>query len=298
MAGRVEAIITRARDTLADPSGERWSDARLLRILDEGQKQIVLKAKLLREKASVPLLIGIADYAVPTNCYKILRILVDGTAVPLVSHEEMDAFTDSGVKSALGTSWENYQSYPVTDIVFDKLNTGTFKTYPIPEHSAGSWTVVSESGDVLEEPYGLLMGATGYTNDSNYGISISFSDDFTNIYQNLDSTVDDDHGLTVIFDDNSEALTIYYLKRPAEITGTVLADIVDPEIDSVWDTALKHYVTGMALRDDKDSQNRQVGNEELQLYGTNVAAAMKDGAQDFTATRTQYGSNYNNGFLV
>lgn len=297
--GRVSDIITRARDTLADVNKERWTDARLLRILDEGQKQIVLIAKLLRTKATIPILIGVADYSVPTDCYKIIRILVDGKKVPLQNHEEMDDFAERNIIKTMDSSWESYVGSPVTRIVFDKLNFGTFKTYPIPESVEGSWTVSNSDGSILDIPYGLIVGATGYTISSPYGISVGFSDDYTNQFQNLDVDVDDNYGLCTIFDDDSTNITIYYLKRPTELafpTGsTDLDDVTDPEIDIVWDTALKYYVTGMALRDDKDTQNRAVGNEELGFFSSNVDKAIKDAAEDFLATRTQYNSTYNNG---
>ena len=300
MANRVSNIITRARDTLSDPSAQRWTDARLLRILDEGQKQIVLTAQLLRKKSTLPLLMGIANYSVPSDCYKILRVLVDGGVVPINSHEEMDDFADRDVVRTVSENWEEYVSSPVTRIVFDKLNTGKFKVYPIPENPETSWNIVNESGDLLTIPFGILSGATSYSFSGQYGICADYSDDFTNQYQQIDDDVSDSLGLTVVFDDDSTNLTLYYLKRPVEIalaTGvTDLTTIDDPEIDSVWDTALKYYVTGMAMRDDKDTQNRQVGNEELLFYASNVKDAMKDSASDFTSTRTQYVSPYDNGF--
>lgn len=297
--GRVTDIITRARDTLADPSAQRWTDARLLRILDEGQKQIVLMAKLLRTKTSIPLLIGIADYAVPDECYKIIRILVAGKSVPLQSHEEMDDLADRGIALTTSESWESYVSSPVEKIVFDKLNMGTFKVYPIPENVQGSWSVINSDSSVLDDPYGLTVGATGYDFSSPYGFGIDFSDDYDNTFQNLDPDVDDNYGLVTVFDDNSDNVTLYYLKRPTELaflTGSTDLDLVsDPEIDIVWDMALKYYVTGMALRDDKDTQNRAVGAEELQFFGANVDKAMKDSSEDFIAIRTQYTTPYYNG---
>ena len=37
---RIEEILVRVRDTLSDPNKERWSDERLLRLMDEAQKDV------------------------------------------------------------------------------------------------------------------------------------------------------------------------------------------------------------------------------------------------------------------
>ena len=41
---------------------------------------------------------------------------------------------------------------------------------------------------------------------------------------------------------------------------------VELGIDDLVETPLMHYITGQALRDNQDVQNRSLGNEELQLY--------------------------------
>ena len=100
------------------------------------------------------------------------------------------------------------------------------------------------------------------------------------------------YGVTPVFDDDSQGITIYYLKYPDEITATT----DELEIDQVWDEALKYFVTGMALRDNKDTQDRQVGSDELTIFGSLVQKAVKDAKEDFIGTRTQFNSHYNAGF--
>ena len=56
---RISSIIIRTRDTLADPEGDRWSDERLLRLIDEAQKDICRRAKLLRTKKNIPIINGV-----------------------------------------------------------------------------------------------------------------------------------------------------------------------------------------------------------------------------------------------
>jgi len=75
MATRVEEILIRARDTLADPLKERWDDARLLRLLDEGYKTLTAKAKLLRSKVDIPLAVGVSEYSLPPSINPTITVI-------------------------------------------------------------------------------------------------------------------------------------------------------------------------------------------------------------------------------
>lgn len=349
---RIEKILVRARDTLSDPNAERWTDAQLLRLVDEAQTVIAHKGKLLRAKTDIPLIIGQALYTLPEDIHKIIRVLDSNqTAVKLVSHEWADKHLDE--------AWETDVGNPVQYIIFDKTNTGTIKVYPIPEAgdtayvttvaaSAQVWNPVefntsygimvdsgytgdtfsgyygvvtdidyispfftdpsscigytvtddgvlnSEYGVLVnledglytftdyDPTYGITVGVDGYTLVGTYGIVADFSDDYLNIWST------GVYGLLVNFIDESIGMTLYYLKKPTEITAVDQ----DLEISSVFDRAIKFYVTAMALRDDKDTQNRAMGNEELQLFTADLTEALRDGEQDFTATRTQYDATY------
>ena len=50
---RIANILTRVRDSLSDPSKDRWTDERLLRLIDEAQKDLAKKSLLLRTKIGV-----------------------------------------------------------------------------------------------------------------------------------------------------------------------------------------------------------------------------------------------------
>ena len=65
MTTRIADILTRARDSLADPNKERWSDDRLLRLLDEGQKHFAREAKLLKATSIINLFPDQATYTLP-----------------------------------------------------------------------------------------------------------------------------------------------------------------------------------------------------------------------------------------
>lgn len=360
---RVSDILVRVRDSLADPNKERWSDERLLRLVDEGQRVIAHRAKTLRKKAAVPLLINQAEHPLPSDCHRVIRILgVNNEPLPILSHEQMDR--------KYGDGWEADTGATPKAIVLDKTNTGFIKVYPIPSEvgntewvftsaDAAVWnsagfnqlygiavdsayvgdSVIGDYGVVVDLGYtspfivdptlctgysvveegtfpslygvlatlddglytftsydtlfGLITEVEGYTVSSSYGVTADMSDDYSNTFVNVDKEVDGIYGFMVYFNDAASGLTVYYLKKPAEVNS--IGDVL--EIDSVTDVALKHYVVGMCLRDDKDAQNRSMGNEELQLFANALQELMTDGEQDHMAQNTQYEIPYNGGFL-
>lgn len=249
MATRLEEILVRVRDTLSDPNAERWADPRLIRLADDAQKSLVLHANYLRTKVTLPLLAAQAEYTLDSNIHKLTRVLNENSdAIPLLSHEQADR--------EYGARWELDVGSPVQAIIYDKLNSNVFKVYPIPATVAADTITpstpaygVATSGDVQADTLSSPFGVvTGFTVQSN-----SF-------------------------------LTVYALANPKDLLTSTDA----LQINSVFDRALKFYVTGMALRDDKDTQNRQIGNEELQFYQIDLRKAMEDATHDFTAKDTQY----------
>ncbi len=297
---RIDDIIERARDTLNDAAGTRWTTARLLRLIDEGQKEIVRQTNMLRAKTTIQLFPGVALYSTPSDCYSIIRVLHNGVKIDLKSHEEMDDLAGRDQLS-VGTDeddWETAEGFfnkngdTIDYIIYDKLNPGKIKTYPIPAGEEGSMELEG-SGSL-----GLVITAAGldYSTSSIYGIirdidNLSSIND-ENVSYNTDPLVSGLYGFPVFIDDNTDDITLYYLKRANKITAT--SDLL--EIDAIWDTCLKYYVTGHALRDDKDTQNRQVGNEELSLYRESLDEAKLLASQDFNKVRTHYDSPYVSGF--
>lgn len=350
---RIDDILLRVRDTLADPLGDRWPTDRLLRLVDEAQKDICRRAKLLRTKVDIPVYEGQATYTLPNNLLLLDRVLFNTKALPLIDHVKMDE-KDLGWETDIGN---------VSAVIFDKQNRSTIKLYPIPvvDTTAGEYEFVpavwledieynldnygiitqGEIGDVVDSDYGitsdidslyyvyvppncscdnlmlieddissdfglvseiLTLEKDFVANDSSYGVTVSIDnyaidydfgvlatikdEDFS--YENFNS----DFGILTSWTVSNSLLTIYYLKKPNTIT-----DVTDElEIDDIFDNAIKYYVTGKALRDDMDTQNRIVGNEELNFYTRELQEAITDDFLDFTRNDgKQYYVSYKGG---
>lgn len=272
--GRIAEILTRVRDSLSDPDADRWSEARLLRLIDEAQTDIAVKAKLLRTTANIQLLPNTNIYELPSEAINIMRVTdLEGNQIPMRSHAQMDD---------INPTWEFDTGTALEYIVFDKLNPGQFKAYPIPEVGDIPDTYIAGS-------YGVVVGVDGDTVASPYGVVVDIS---TTVTQT--ATFTSDYGELADMAEVLKSLLVYYHERPA------LIDAIDSGtsvlmIDEMYDKAIKHYVVGIAWRDDQDTQNRQMGTEELQLYAMDFKLAQKQSASDNVSSskqETQYYSGF------
>jgi hypothetical protein len=134
--------------------------------------------------------------------------------------------------------WETRTGTDVEAVVANLTNATTLKIYP---------RITDATTDNI-------------TANSNYGIviDVTYSCDIFNLpsVEDISTSVD-------------KYLAVYYIKIPA----TVTIDTTDSELElsRAWDTAIAHYIAGMAYRDDKDSQDRAIGSEELQIYANDIS---------------------------
>lgn len=408
---RIERLLLRIRDTLADPDAQRWSDTRLLRLLDEAQVDICRRAKLLRTKLELNVFDGQAEYTMPEDFLLLDKVSINGEAIPLIGHSELFNYS---------SKWEDDKGR-VKFVVFDKQMRGKIRLYPIPDYNNGD-RLVSRGAinpytyQKIRDKYGCLAdtpikdtfpnGVYGVTTDiegvfqyieeplgmpkvfnkqykmlSKYGIvtNITFnlaesaiaspnvgmvtaigrtptttsagnitgletseefdtrtSDNtgtgtiydvnppkvgyFTQFIKYGDITsgsenvqLEDKFGIASITSANPESIqesspygivtsitllqntmSVYYIRKPKELES-VESEI---EIDSSLDSALKYYVCGKAFRDDLDTQNRAMGNEELSLYERELTEAMSDDTLNFTRDSSPlYEIAYNGGLI-
>jgi len=116
-------VILRVRDTLADPDGDRWDDARLLRLLDEAQKVICLKNKCLRKTIDIIAHNNQSNYNLPTDFSLLTRIKYNGKPLEIATRDNLDF--------KLGYTWMQEVGTPKYAVV-DKMNKGTILLVPTP----------------------------------------------------------------------------------------------------------------------------------------------------------------------
>lgn len=243
---RIQNILLKVRDTLSDPAGQRWSTDRLLRLVDEAQKDICRQTKVLKGKATINIVPGQYIYSLPTDCITLDRVIYKGTRLPIISHYEMDSLVEN---------WEDEisETLRIDYIIYDKLAQRTIKLYPI----------LADNVDVSVEPNGVTTAIEGYTLSDIYGVI---------------TTVEIEPNEIIAGGASVANITVYYTRQPN------LVDSIEDNLDVIdtYDNAIKFYVTGKALRDDMDAQNRAVAGEELSFYERELMEINKDSIKDAT----------------
>jgi hypothetical protein len=310
MATRIENILLRARDTLADPRKERWSDERLIRLIDEGQKDIAKQTKLLKAQTELSMAVGQAVYALPEDLWLITRATFNDTEIGLTTYDVMDqqARTDSlrskgydgrARSRNYGSSdeytrymWELDTAAEVTNLIYDRRDQHEIRVYPIPNAAiaASQYTFATLNPDpdfVGEELLGVVTAIDDYTMNSVFGVVTDLYDPFVPI-ENFAQVL----GVTTQVNESDAVVRLWYVKMPADVTS--IDD--DLEVSSMWDIALKFYVVGKALHDDLDERYRAMSADEFAMYNRELQVAQvtsnKDGVRSPNTNRTNYRSAF------
>lgn len=252
--GRVEDILTRARNTLSDHDKTRWSDARLISLVDEAQKDICRHGKILRGRLILTYFAGQSIYNLPEEVTTVDKVLLNGRKIPMISHDDLDSYDPE---------WETRVG-DVQYCVYDKRNRTYIRLWPATVDNLDDidGTVIPNSD------YGFTVSIDGYVSNQDYGL-------ITDI-EYYDESVEN-------------TIVVYYLKKPADVTDSyrILS------VDDTYDNAIKYYVVGKALRDDIDAQNRAAGAEELAFYDRELREIIKDDSTDFTRnSSSKYRNDY------
>ena len=199
--GRVSDILTRARDSLADPKKERWSDDRLLRLLDEAQKDFARQSQLLKGYVTIPVVPYTAVYSLPEDCWRITRAHYAERALQLVSHQAMDIHDQD---------WYTRQGSTIEALVFDQRNDSVIRCYPIPDDSAVEYNYTFEQSDTPEYSgsgrFGVVTSIDDYTFDSLYGVTTGLFDP-----QISTESFDSIYGVVTDIGETSGNIAIFYI---------------------------------------------------------------------------------------
>lgn len=288
---RIEQILRAVRYSTADPNKERYSDARILEAISDGQKDIARQTRLLKDTTTLNLVAGKAIYDLPSDVWLVHRATVGGEAVPFMSHETMDT---------KDKSWSGKVGSKALAIVYDKRNILAIRVYPILDSSYRiyKYTIVSDvpadnelpESDklILDELYAELgpaiaagdiehvkrltcaISTLGNFDDTVFGVTTSFGGGPYLGFGVL-STVERDCSLvelrgqlgvvTEAYATTGE-LRIDYIKDPASIVSVADELLVPP----LFDAALKHFAIASVYSDDLDTQYQIKANSAMALY--------------------------------
>ncbi|EGP7953235.1 hypothetical protein I0O82_001223 [Campylobacter jejuni] len=185
---RVSDIISAARYSLADPDGDRWSDSRLLQLINDAQKTIAKRGRLLRNSITFDIELGKSEVNLPNDFQALDTALYADKLLNLI-----DTFTLDNNAS----KWYDKVGTP-RYVVTDMNNKGVIKLYPKPDisdnllitfiHANGkdySYSNIIEDIKVIDKllsSEGLnnlgFYGFIDYDSLPNYGVPLLAGSDF------------------------------------------------------------------------------------------------------------------------
>lgn len=221
-------ILSKVRYSLSDVDKERWSDLRLISLLNDAILDLALTTKLYSSSAFIRMQRNVSTYNVSNFALKLDRVEYLDSPLYFSTYAEMDR----------SSSWQSVTSEIPTHIIYDLKNAGEFIVYPIP--TIGSEDFYTDTSSV----YGIIT-SINYSNDSYNPIMVDSFGEVSPPYI-------------------EECLKLFYTSKPTKVTS-VTQDL-DTVIDDFIVPAIVKYMCGNAFRDSMDTQNRQVGNEELVRY--------------------------------
>lgn len=280
---RIEQVIKRARDTLADSSGERWSDERLVRLVSEAQQDIAKHTQMLKAQTTLYLIPGVRTYSLPSNLWVITRAEFDNCVIELVTHEQLDRavrtqqtqsyrdveYSRDYEHTIPESCWETDTSSKVEALIYDKRNLHEVSVYPVPDDSVTQNSYDFESDDVEfvgAELYGVVTGIDNYTLSSTYGVVTELYDP-----QTQNENFYGAYGVTVGVNETDNVVKLWYVLVPDDIS--LITD--ELTVPSIWDTAIKHYVVGHAFDDDFDTRYQEKSAKALALYERELGVSSK-----------------------
>lgn len=251
MSSRVSKLLVDIRAELADPTEERWSNARLLTLLSQAQTEIALETRVLIARVTLPIVAGQREYVLDSNTELVLRAYSERGDIEMLSHFEMDDYK---------ATWESDTGPTVEKIVYDLLTPNRIILYPTPSLSTGADVYTFEAGE--SNPYigGELLGVV--TSIDNYSFT-STQGVVTNLSQpGITESFDSPFGVVTSISESSGTLKIQYAKRPAELTS-----IDTPlELSDSFRKAMLHLVCSNALTADIDAKANALADKHYQLY--------------------------------
>ncbi len=324
-------IINLARERLGDIKKQRWSERRLMNIVNQGQKDICTQTRYLRREVHIPLVNSRSKFLLPVDCISIQSIKYQGNNVPLYTRmdiKEPRVPSDSpfvAIKSNLNMG--SVELYPpleelhplVTSTDVPDMELSTVEIAPI--HGVVSEAEYPVGWEVQISPeYGVITQIDNVVDidvDGKYGEINAFT--YTGAIEDIASVQGE--GVTTEMDIQlTEREGLY--GNVTDVRGHMVSGIygivsdvafeedtmklyyisIPPTITSpdtalvlsdMWEDILMRYIVGTALQDDNDANNFQRGEAELAKYISQLRAMRNNSSRDFsTATLEQYTTLY------
>lgn len=306
MPTRIETILLRARDTLADPQGERWSDARLIRLLDEAQQDVAKHTKILKGETDIPMVEGQAIYTLPSDLWLLTRAAFNDCRIDFLSYAQLDERTRARAIEANHTyterrsygvdfdfssyCWETDTGPEVQAIVFDRRNMDEIRVYPIPNAAiaTNSYTFITDNPEFEgAELLGVTTDIAGYSFDTVFGVVTDLYDPQVEIENFLDI-----YGVLSGINESEGVVHLWFIRMPSHV------ETIDDELElpAMFDTALKHYIVSNAFDDDYDTRFAEKAQKAAALYEREIGIIQETQSKDGVRSSQVHTTDYRGAF--
>ncbi len=247
----VEALINSIRYKVGDIKKTKWTDGRIIELINEGLKDLASKVEVKKVETSLPILPYQRKLTIPDSSFiNLLRVKVDRVPLKIVPFDKLDKILD----------WENKISDKITLAAYNKQNSGEITLYPLLDEASTDYEALANST-------GVVVDIPNVDRDYLYGIITSLGTlpliTPTNVYD--PSTIDTTGTLTGIQDTFVIADIIYSAVPDLVTTSTVNLDLSDNYV-----TTIVYYVSGMLLLDDTRAESVNKGTTFIQKYNSDL----------------------------
>lgn len=135
MTIKAKDIINKSRFTLSDSARDRWTDERLLSLLNDGIVDMAKHTTLFVKELFYTIQNEVVDLDFSPVMTKLVRAEYLDKPLPIKSFEEMD--------KEVGKGWQLERGSEAKALVYNKQRGGLYKLYPIVENAQNDLMVFS-----------------------------------------------------------------------------------------------------------------------------------------------------------
>ena len=211
MATRIETLLANVRITLADKNKERWTDDDLISILNEAHIDFCHQTQCVYNRKLVLLNNNDAYIKLPSDCWKLVRVMYKSRWIPLTTFEEMDIRGED--------DWMEKTGKP-EKVVYNQRNIPEVRLYPITNFELDTTSATVPN-------FGVMTDYSDTENEVEFDGFLGITSYFSNLPGFLDI---DDFGVINIFETNTDFfLLCHYLINPGKLED-VKSQLINPEV--------------------------------------------------------------------
>ena len=248
----VQAFINKVRPRVGDKDGKKFTDDRIIELINEGLEDLAKKAYVNKKEMNIPIVPYTRALVIPDdNFIKLQRIRCGNVDLEKYTHDEMDKRFNK---------WEDKIGNKLDAIVYDLKNPKTIMLFPLLDETSANYEALNASTSIL-------IDIPNVESDSVYGVITSMDIEDIIVPENVyDET--ELQGYEPILSLSDTFITVKINYYAFSDKAALVTDELD--LDSSYHTTLLYYVAGTLLLDDNRTESISRGQIFLQKYITEL----------------------------